>query len=109
MRLLLGMMLGMEPSIEVAGEAVNGRDALAQCIDLRPDAVVLDMRMPGLTGLQVAEELLSTESAPTVVMCSAYMDDADMAEAKRVGVSACVDKANMSQLAAVLISAHELG
>src|SRR5688500_14364693 len=106
MRFLLAVTLGAEPSIEVTGEATNGADAGAQCPNQAPDAVVLDMRMPGMTGLEAAREILLIDPAPTVIMCSAYMDAADRAEAGRIGVSACVDKTDLDQLAAVLVSAH---
>ena len=45
------------PELEILGTAVNGRQALAMCEELAPDVVFLDIQMPGLNGLQVAEAL----------------------------------------------------
>ena len=45
------------PELEILGAAVNGRQALAMCEELTPDVVFLDIQMPGLSGLQVAEAL----------------------------------------------------
>jgi len=47
-------MLESEPQLTIIGEAVNGTDAVTKALDLRPDLIVLDNSMPGLTGLQVA-------------------------------------------------------
>ncbi len=57
------------PELEVLGSAVNGRQALAMCEELAPDVVFLDIQMPGLNGLQVAEAL---DPEIRVVFVTAY-------------------------------------
>lgn len=57
---------------EVVGEAGNGEEALSMCGEVRPDVVLLDVRMPGLTGIQVARHIDSLEDPPAVIFTTAY-------------------------------------
>lgn len=61
---------------QVAGEASNGREALAQVQRLQPDLVLLDIRMPELNGLEVALHLSRFENAPAIIFTTAYGDHA---------------------------------
>ena len=47
------------PELEIVGEARDGREALAQAEELRPDVIFLDIRMPGMTGIEAASEILA--------------------------------------------------
>jgi DNA-binding NarL/FixJ family response regulator len=106
MRLLIGTTLALDSGIEIAGEAVDGPGGLACWRDVRPDVVVLDMRMPGMSGLDVARQILAEDPAQRVVMCSAYMDQDDRDEARSIGVAAVVDKMDMDGLARVINEPH---
>ncbi|GAA0581151.1 response regulator transcription factor [Kribbella sandramycini] len=53
----LVMILGVQPDIEVVGEAANGLDALEMASRLRPDVLLVDIRMPGLDGIEVTRRL----------------------------------------------------
>ena len=57
---------------EVVGEAATGELALAQCAELRPDVVLLDVRMPGLSGIEVARHIDSLEDPPAIIFTTAY-------------------------------------
>jgi len=57
---------------EVVAEASTGEQALAQCAELRPDIVLLDVRMPGLSGIEVARHIDSLEDPPAVIFTTAY-------------------------------------
>lgn len=57
---------------EVVGEAANGRDALQAVCDLKPDVLLLDIRMPEIDGIETAEHLLKLESPPAVIFTTAY-------------------------------------
>ncbi|MBV8341418.1 MAG: response regulator transcription factor [Gammaproteobacteria bacterium] len=57
---------------EVVGEAANGPEALAQTHELSPDVVLLDVRMPGMDGLEVARHLNVLEEPPAVIFTTAY-------------------------------------
>ena len=67
--------------MEVCGEAVSGLDAIQQTKDLRPDVVVLDLRMPGLNGLQVAPIL--KQSLPSVFIVLFTMFENEISETVR--------------------------
>ncbi len=71
---------------EFAGEASNGEQAIAIASDVRPDIVLLDIRMPGLGGIETAHHLNALENPPAVVFTTAYDEYAIEAfEAKAVG------------------------
>ncbi|NLS09448.1 response regulator transcription factor [Nesterenkonia sp. MY13] len=62
--------------VQVVGEATNGEEALVLLRSLDYDLVFLDIRMPGLTGLQVAEQLRELPNRPKVIFTTAYPDHA---------------------------------
>ena len=57
---------------EVIAEAGNGEEALSRCGELRPDVVLLDVRMPGLSGIQIARHIDTLEDPPAVIFTTAY-------------------------------------
>jgi two-component system, LytTR family, response regulator AlgR len=57
---------------EVVAEAGNGNEALAYCDELQPDVVLLDVRMPGLSGIEVARHIDSLPKPPAVIFTTAY-------------------------------------
>ena len=91
---------------DVVAEAIDGEEALDQIARLEPPPVptvlVLDNRMPGLTGLEVAE--LVSERVPNqrIVLFSAFLDDDVEKRARAVGIRACVSKTNLARLPEVI-------
>ena len=69
-RARLRQLLAGIGDVDVAGEAEDGAQALEQIAALRPDVVLLDIQMPGGTGLEVAGSL--GEDGPAVVFCTAF-------------------------------------
>lgn len=63
-----------EPSIDIVGEAVHGRDALEKCQIAYPDLVLLDIRMPEMDGIELAQHLLKLPHPPAVIFTTAYDD-----------------------------------
>lgn len=59
---------------EIVGEAANGQEALQQIDALHPEVVLLDIRMPGIDGLEVARHLVGLEEPPAVIFTTAYDD-----------------------------------
>jgi two-component system response regulator AlgR len=62
--------------IEVAGEAASGGEALELCDQLAPDVVLLDIRMPGMDGIETARHLTALEHPPAVIFTTAYDEHA---------------------------------
>ena len=97
MRMLVRIAIELaNEGLEVVGEAADGLEALEVWRELdgppEPHVVILDNRMPGLTGIEVAERILSERPEQIVILYSAFMDNAVRAEAERLGVAACVAK-----------------
>jgi DNA-binding NarL/FixJ family response regulator len=65
---------------------------MAQWRAIRPDTIVLDHRMPGTTGLQVAEQILAEHPEQPIILFSAYLDDELVARATAVGIRECISK-----------------
>ena len=71
---------------EVVGEASNGAQAIALATTLRPDIVLLDIRMPGVDGIETAHHLNAMDAPPAVVFTTAYDEYAiDAFEARAIG------------------------
>ena len=83
------MILDAEPEIEVVGEATDGREAISQVRLLNPDVVLMDIRMPGLDGLEASRQIIAAEGdgAPRVLMLTTFDLDEYVYEALRAGAS----------------------
>lgn len=71
-RTRLARLFADMPGYEVVGEAQNGVEALHMIDELQPDIVLLDIRMPNMTGLEVAQHLTALSNPPAVVFATAY-------------------------------------
>ena len=78
-------LLDLVPDIEVAAEAADGESALRVLAEIRPDIVLLDLRMPGLDGLGVLRALRAENRQPPTLILTTFDDDALMLEAIRQG------------------------
>jgi DNA-binding NarL/FixJ family response regulator len=88
-------MLAAEPGIMVAGQAVDGADAVRQARRLNPDVVLMDVRMPVMDGLEAARQILATAAdpgRPRVLMLTTFDLDEYVYEALRAGASGFVLK-----------------
>jgi two-component system, LytTR family, response regulator AlgR len=74
------------PEMDVVGEAVNGQQSLIRAHELAPDVVLLDVRMPGMDGIEVARHLNTLQEPPAVIFTTAFDEYAVNAfEAHAVG------------------------
>jgi two-component system response regulator AlgR len=82
---LADQLRGMQ-GCEIAGEAADGQEALTVCTRLRPDVVLLDIRMPGMDGIETARHMARLADPPAVIFTTAYDEYAVEAfEAEAVG------------------------
>jgi len=103
----LRQILQDEQDYDVVGEAGNGQEALALAARCKPDIVLLDIRMPGLDGVETAHHLNELEHTPAVVFATAYDEYAvDAFEARAVGY--VLKPVRRSRLIAALSQASRL-
>ncbi|MFB7105464.1 response regulator [Streptomyces hydrogenans] len=94
------VLLGAMPDIEVVGEAVNGREAVAQVAALRPDVVLMDIRMPELNGIDATREIVAADADAKVLVLTTFDLDEYVYQALRAGASGFLLKdASARQLA----------
>ena len=85
-------MLADEPYLEVVGEASNGREALALCSRLRPDLVLMDVRMPDMDGLAATREIKQKYPEIGVLMVTVHENPDYLLEALKAGAAGYVLK-----------------
>jgi DNA-binding NarL/FixJ family response regulator len=90
----MARLIGDHPTLELVGEAADGDEALRGVVDLQPDVALLDVRMPGLTGLDICRRLHADRSAPRthVVLITGTPDRVVAAQAADAGAVALLDK-----------------
>jgi DNA-binding NarL/FixJ family response regulator len=81
----LAMLLGLLPDVEVVGTAVNGEEALDLAGRLRPDVILMDLRMPRLDGVEATRRLRASHPEIKVVVLTTYADDRSVLDALRAG------------------------
>ena len=93
----LAQLFAVEKDFQVVERCHNGAEALGAVAKLKPDVLVLDVRMPVRDGMEVLRELASQKSPTRVVLLTAEMNDNDVLEAIRLGACAIVLKETASQ------------
>jgi DNA-binding NarL/FixJ family response regulator len=80
-------MLGTQPDFDVLGTAGDGAEAVRACRELRPDVVLMDIRMPGTDGIEATRQLTLDDQAPRVLILTTFDLDEYVFDALRAGAS----------------------
>ena len=91
-RLGLKALLDRHPNFEVIGEAGNARDAVEMADELSPDVIVMDIRLPGGSGIEACQEITDKKPDSKVIMLTSYAEDEMLFSAIRAGAAGYVLK-----------------
>jgi DNA-binding NarL/FixJ family response regulator len=104
LRDLIRFSLEDDARIRVIGEAEDAITCVRELPDARPDVLILDLRMPGITGLEAVPEIRSASPDTRIVVYSQYIDDDTASELADAGVEAWLRKdEDLSQLRATVL------
>jgi DNA-binding NarL/FixJ family response regulator len=78
-------LLSRKPDIEVVGYAADGAEALRQVADLDPDVVLMDIRMPGMDGVEATRQLSARRARAGIIILTTFTDDANVFAALAAG------------------------
>ncbi len=99
--------LAVDPAIEVVGQAENGHDALRLAEELRPDVMILDLRMPDLGGLAVLDKLRASRPQIRIIVMTASEQASTMLDAIAAGAAGYLSKrSNAEELRQAVIIAY---
>jgi DNA-binding NarL/FixJ family response regulator len=98
MRAGLEAIFSSDRAVEVVGEAVDGREALARARELRPDVVLMDVRMPALDGIAATREIVASLPDARVVILTTFEDDEYIFGALTAGASGFLLKRTSPEL-----------
>ena len=88
----LSTMIGLQPDMEIVGEADNGRSAVELAQKLSPDIVLMDIAMPELNGIDATQQVAALDPPPKIIVLSLYSDQRHVTDALKAGASGYVVK-----------------
>ena len=92
-------LLGDVPELEVVGEATNGCEAILLAEQLSPDIILLDISLPDVNGLELAQELLCLVPTPQILLVTVHEDKVLLQKALELGISGYIlKKASKTEL-----------
>jgi DNA-binding NarL/FixJ family response regulator len=106
----LRTLLELETDLEVIGEAADGEAALALAAELQPDVTLMDVRMPGMDGVEATRRLCERQPDARVIILTTFDDDEYVFEGLRAGALGYLLKAiSGAELAAAIRTVHQGG
>jgi DNA-binding NarL/FixJ family response regulator len=103
------VVIGLEDDIEIVGEARNGEEVVALAIELAPDVVLMDVRMPVLDGIAACSKIKAAVPATKILMLTMSDDEGDLFEALRAGASGYLLKDQPAEEVATALRAVQAG
>lgn len=85
-------LLSLEPDLQVVGEATDGQEALQAALELRPDVVLMDIRMPGMNGVEATAKIRAALPETRVLILTTFDDDAMVIDALQEGAAGYLTK-----------------
>ncbi len=93
----LATLLGLNPELELVGEAGNGAAAVEMWARLRPEVVLMDLRMPVMDGVEATRRILAMQPAARILVLTTFEEDAEVFAAVRAGAAGYLLKASPSE------------
>ena len=88
----LSRLLDEDPRVEVIGQAVDGNDAVKQAEKLKPDVILMDLKMPNLDGVEATRQIVAANPAARVLILTTFETDNHVVQALKAGASGYVLK-----------------
>jgi DNA-binding NarL/FixJ family response regulator len=88
----LARLLNEDPRVEVVGQAMDGADAAKQAAKLKPDVVLMDLKMPNLDGIEATRQIIEADPTIKVLILTTFETDNHVIQALKVGASGYVLK-----------------
>ena len=101
----LEMIISADGDFEIVGKGSSGREAVALFDELKPDLLLMDIRMADMNGLEAAEAILSSHKDATILFLTTFSDDEYIVKALKLGVKGYLLKQDYKSLPAALHAA----
>jgi two-component system, NarL family, response regulator len=93
----LELIIGRQPDMEIVGSAATGEEALDIFTRSRPDVTLMDLRLPGMTGLETIRAIRQIDGHARIAVLTMYQGDEDVYRALQAGATACLFKDALSK------------
>ena len=88
----LGRLLNEDSRVEVVGQALDGADAVKQALKLKPDVVLMDLKMPNVDGIEATRQITEADPTIKVLILTTFETDSNVIQALKAGASGYVLK-----------------
>jgi DNA-binding NarL/FixJ family response regulator len=100
----LARLLSEDGRVEIIGQAVDGADAVKQAAKLKPDVVLMDLKMPNVDGIEATRQIIEADPAIRVLILTTFETDNHVIQALKAGASGYVLKDSLAE--AIVSSIH---